>query len=38
MLTIAQITDLHITNGNQPKDQVRNATRLRTALKSDLCD
>ena len=36
MLTIAQITDLHITNGSQPKDQARNAARLRTALKSVL--
>ena len=34
MLTIAQITDLHITNGSQPKDRVRNAARLRTVLKS----
>lgn len=33
MLTIAQITDLHITNGKQPKDQARNAARLRVALK-----
>lgn len=34
MLTIAQITDLHITNGSQPVDHVRNAARLRTVLKS----
>src|SRR5882757_9023870 len=34
VLTIAQITDLHITNGTKPKDQVRNAARLRIALKS----
>ena len=34
MLTIAQITDLHITNGSQPKDRERNAARLRTVLKS----
>jgi 3',5'-cyclic-AMP phosphodiesterase len=33
VLTIAQITDLHITNGTQPKDQARNAARLRVALK-----
>ena len=32
MLTIAQITDLHITNGSQPVEQARNAARLRTAL------
>ncbi|HEX4177974.1 MAG TPA: metallophosphoesterase, partial [Rhizomicrobium sp.] len=32
MLTIAQITDLHITNGSQPKDRARNEARLRTAL------
>jgi len=32
VLTIAQITDLHITNGSQPKDQARNEARLRTAL------
>ena len=34
MLTIAQITDLHITNGSQPKDRERNAARLRIVLKS----
>jgi Icc protein len=34
VLTIAQITDLHITNGSQPTDQARNAARLRTVLKS----
>jgi len=34
VLTIAQITDLHITNGSQPKDQARNADRLRIVLKS----
>ena len=34
MLTIAQITDLHITSGKQPVDHVRNAARLRIALKS----
>ena len=34
MLTIAQITDLHITNSKHPLDHVRNATRLRIALKS----
>jgi Icc protein len=32
VLTIAQITDLHITNASQPKDKVRNEARLRTAL------
>jgi Icc protein len=32
VLTIAQITDLHITNGSQPKDQARNEARLRIAL------
>ncbi len=32
MLTIAQITDLHITNASQPKDRARNEARLRTAL------
>jgi Icc protein len=34
VLTIAQITDLHITSGKHPVDHVRNATRLRIALKS----
>jgi len=34
VLTIAQITDLHITNSRHPLDHVRNATRLRIALKS----
>ena len=29
VLTIAQITDLHITNGSQPKDRARNEARLR---------
>ncbi|HEY1875862.1 MAG TPA: phosphodiesterase [Rhizomicrobium sp.] len=32
VLTIAQITDLHITNASQPKDKARNEARLRTAL------
>src|SRR5579872_87071 len=32
VLTIAQITDLHITNASQPKDRARNEARLRTAL------
>ncbi len=33
MLTIAQISDLHITNGRNPLDQKRNEDRLRVALK-----
>jgi 3',5'-cyclic-AMP phosphodiesterase len=32
LLTIAQITDLHITNGSRPKEQARNTARLHTAL------
>ena len=34
VLTIAQITDLHITNASQPKDKARNEARLRTVLHS----
>jgi 3',5'-cyclic AMP phosphodiesterase CpdA len=32
MLTIAQITDLHITTAANPASEVRNAARLRTTL------
>jgi 3',5'-cyclic-AMP phosphodiesterase len=34
MLTIAQITDLHVTTAKDPVNQARNAARLRQVLKS----
>jgi Icc protein len=34
LLTIAQITDLHISNGKHPAEQSRNEARLRATLKS----
>ena len=34
MLTIAQITDLHITTGRDPLNQLRNEQRLRQVLRS----
>ena len=34
MLTIAQITDLHVTTGHDPLSQLRNAQRLRQVLRS----
>lgn len=34
MLTIAQITDLHITTGRDPLNQLRNEQRLRLVLRS----
>lgn len=34
MLTIAQITDLHITSGKDPENQRRNEARLRQVLKA----
>ncbi|HEX4183750.1 MAG TPA: metallophosphoesterase, partial [Caulobacteraceae bacterium] len=34
MLTIAQITDLHVTSDKDPVNQKRNAERLRAVLKS----
>lgn len=34
VLTIAQITDLHITSDKDPLNQARNEARLRTALKA----
>ncbi|MEY4966121.1 MAG: hypothetical protein RL274_1704 [Pseudomonadota bacterium] len=34
LLTIAQITDLHITTSAHPVDQVRNEVRLRAVLKA----
>jgi 3',5'-cyclic AMP phosphodiesterase CpdA len=34
MLTIAQITDLHVTTDKDPLNQARNADRLRQVLKS----
>lgn len=34
MLTIAQITDMHITSGKDPLNKVRNEERLRAVLKT----
>ncbi len=34
MLTIAQITDLHVTTGHDPLNQLRNEQRLRQVLRS----
>ena len=34
MLTIAQITDLHVTTGHDPLSQLRNEQRLRQVLRS----
>ncbi|THD56244.1 phosphodiesterase [Phenylobacterium sp.] len=34
MLTIAQITDLHVTTGDDPLNQMRNEQRLRQVLRS----
>lgn len=34
MLTIAQITDLHVTTGQDPLNQLRNEQRLRQVLRS----
>jgi 3',5'-cyclic AMP phosphodiesterase CpdA len=34
MLTVAQITDLHITSDKAPLDKARNEARLRTVLKA----
>ena len=34
MLTLAQITDLHITSDKDPENKERNAARLRTVLKA----
>src|SRR5215467_13405332 len=33
MLTVAQITDLHVTTDKDPKNQARNAARLRAVIK-----